>query len=139
MATYKGQPVAVGHTGTEIAEKFSDLRNFEEKINALPAEQREKLNGLTFEKDAVSFDVNMVGHVTFRIQELGEERIRMQSEGTPMPLTLSLEMKNLSGQSTQITPTAELEIPFMLKAMVGPHIQKAMDQIGGLIATLAKS
>jgi len=139
MATYNGKPVAVEHTGTEIAEKFSDLRIFEEKINTLPAEQRDKLKGLTFEKDAISFDVNMVGRVTFRMQELGSERIKMQSEGTPMPLTLSLEMKPLAGQSTQITPTADLDIPFMLKAMVGPHIQKAMDQIGGLIATLANA
>lgn len=137
MSTYKGQPVAVERSGAEIAEKFSNLKNFEEKIDTLPAEQRDKLKGLAFEQDAISFDVNMVGRVTFRMQELSPNRIMMQSEGTPMPFNISLEMRPLSEQSTEITPMADLDIPFMLKPMVGPYIQKAMDQIGGFIATLA--
>lgn len=139
MSEYKGKTVAVGRTGAEIAEKFSNLKNFQSVIDNLPAEQRDKLKGLELEEDAISFDVNMVGRVKFRMQELSPERIMMQSEGTPMPFSLSLDMKANGENSTDITPVADLEIPFMLKGMVGPYIQKAMDQIGGFISTLANA
>lgn len=129
--------MAVERTGAEIAEKFSNLKNFQPAIENLPADAREKLKGLELEEDAISFDVNMVGRVKFRMQELSPERILMQSEGTPMPFSLSLEMKPTGEKSTEITPKADLDIPFMLRPMVGPYIQKAMDQIGGFIATLA--
>lgn len=139
MAEYKGNPVAVERTGAEIAEKFSNLKNFQPAIDKLPAEAREKLKGLELDEDSISFDVNMVGRVKFRMKELTPERIMMQSEGTPMPFTLSLAMKSTGEKSTEITPMADLDIPFMLRGMVGPYIQKAMDQIGGFISTLANA
>ena len=139
MSEYKGNAVAVERTGAEIAEKFSNLKNFQSVIDNLPSDAKEKLKGLELEEDSVAFDVNMVGRVKFRVKELTSQRIMMQSEGTPMPFTLSLDMKPTSETSTEVIPMADLDIPFMLRPMVGPYIQKAMDQIGGFIATLANA
>lgn len=137
MSEYKGKTVAVGRTGAEIADKFANLENFRPTLENLPAETREKLKGLELDKDSVSFDVNMVGRVKFRIKERTPERVMMQSEGTPVPFVLRLDMKPKGENETEVTPVADLEIPFMLRAMVGPYVQKAMDQIGGFIVTLA--
>lgn len=137
MSEYKGKTVAVGRTGAEIADKFANLRNFQPTIDALPAEAKDKLKGLELDEDSVAFDVNMVGRVKFRIIERTPERVLLTAEGTPMPFTLRLDMKPDGDASTLVTPVADLDIPFMLRGMVGPYVQKAMDQIGGFITTLA--
>ncbi len=137
MSTYKGTPSVVARPAQEIADLFADLRSFQPKLDALPAERREQLKGLTLNQDSLEFDVNMVGRVTLAVEERTPQRVSFAAQGIPMPLQLRMDMEE-TAEGTQLTPVIDLEVPFMLRAMIGPQIQKAVDQVGAYIGELAK-
>lgn len=136
MATYKGKAAVVARPAHEIAEMFTDLRAFQAKLDALPQEKRDKLSGVQLEQDSVTFDVNMVGRVKLVVKERTPQRVTFVAEGVPMNLSLYLDIEE-TPQGTKLTPATELDVPFMLRAMVGPQIQKAMDQVGAYLGQLA--
>ena len=80
-----------------------------------------------------------MGQIQFSITERSAERITMTAVGSPVPLTLSVLLKALSATSTELTTVIDVEIPAMLKPMIGGAMKKAADQFGMLMSNLANS
>ena len=52
-------------------------------------------------------------------------------------MNLILEMKPVDAESTELTGVIDVDIPVMLRPLVGPTLQKAADQFGSLFARFA--
>lgn len=137
MAQYKSKPAVINRPAAELFERFTDLSRLQEALDRLPADQREKVGSVEFTADSFKIQTPQVGDITFRVMERhAPERIVFGTESSPVPLTLALDIIPAGDASSTVTAAIDVEIPAMLRPLVGPQLQKAADQLGSLIATL---
>lgn len=137
MAVYSGKPVTIGRTIDDIYAKVSDLSQYKEMVESLPAEQRDKLQGVEFRGDAFKMDAPGVGELVFKIIErTAPTHVGLNAEGCPIPLKLSLDLADVDGASTRLTPRIEMQIPAMLRPFIGNKIQEAADKFGEVFTSL---
>ncbi len=77
-----------------------------------------------------------MGAVTFTITERTDKRITFNAEGSPVPMTLNINLTALNAESTDVSTSMNVEIPAFMKSMLGGTLQKAVDQFGTLIQQL---
>lgn len=137
MAVYSGKPVTIGRPIDDIYAKVSDLSQYKEMVESLPADQREKLQGVEFRGDAFKMDAPGVGELVFKIIERkAPTHVGLNAEGCPIPLKLSLDLADVDGASTRLTPRIEMQIPAMLRPFIGNKIQEAADKFGEVFTSL---
>lgn len=134
MAQYKSKPVTVGFPAEFIAEKFGDLTVLGNAVERLGDAEREKLGDITFNKDSIKMDTKQVGTIEFKVVERTADRVTMKAMGSPIELLLVINLKAQGEHSTQVETVIDVDIPVMLRPMVSGPLQKAVDQIGDLLA-----
>lgn len=137
MAKYSGKPVVIQRAAAEIASKFDDLSLLQPALDNMSAADRAKVGDVTFEKDAIHIQTPQVGEIQFRVNERLPERISMEAVGAPVPLKMYVDLKPVDDASTELTTSIDVEIPAMLRPLIGGTMQKAADQFGALMSRLA--
>lgn len=135
---YTGKPVAVNHPAQDLYARISNLSALQERLNTLPQEQLAKVGEVRFPDDD-SFVINApgMGEVTFRITERVEpERVTFQAMAGPVPLSMSIDLKPVDEAVTNLTTVIDVEIPLMLRPLVGGKMQEAADKFSEMIAQL---
>lgn len=139
MATYKGKSVTLPRPIGQIYEKVADLSQYRGLVEQLPEEQRERLNGVAFEGECIRMDAPAIGQLVFKISErVPTSRVSFSAEGSPVPLSLSLDLKEEGPESTSLTPSIKIDIPPMLRPFIGNKIQEASDKFGEVFTSLFK-
>ena len=139
MALYSGKEVTLPRPISEIYEKVSDLSQYKSLVDQLPENMRGHLQGLEFVGDTVKMNVPAIGALTFRIDERkAPSHVGMKAEGAPVPLRLSLDLAQAGENSTTVTPKIDIDIPAMLRPMVGGNLQEAADKFGEVFTGLFK-
>lgn len=136
MAEYKSKPVTVGRSAEYIADKFVDLSSFGQALDSMSEADRAKVGDVKFEKDSITIDTKQVGTISFKVTERSPKRVVMNAVGSPVPLDLSVNLTPLGEDSTEIVTAIDVEIPAMLRPLIGGAMQKAVDQFGVLMAKL---
>lgn len=136
MSQYTSKPVTVNRPAQFIIDKFADLSLFGEALDSMPAGERAKIGDVSFDKDAITIDTKQVGTIKFQVVERTPARVVMNAVGSPVPLNLIVNLDSLGDESTEITTAIDIEIPVMLRPMIGGAMQKAVDQFGDLMAKL---
>ncbi len=120
-----------------LAEKFSDFRGMQTRLDEMPADERARIGDVAFTQDSIVITTPQVGAITLRATERTADRVVMQAEGSPVPMSIIVEMTPVGASETEVVGKMNVEIPVMLKALVGPALQKAVDQFGEIFAKLA--
>lgn len=137
MATYTSKPAVVGRPADAIAANFADFRALEERLGQMPAEERQKVGDVKFEQDAIVITTPQVGAITLRAVERTPRKVVMKAENSPVPMSITVDIEPLDADSCEVIGKMDVEIPAMLRPLVGPALQKAVDQFGNLFASLA--
>lgn len=137
MSKFESKPVVVERAAAEVAEKFSDLSKIQSVIDQLPEEERAKVGEVKFDTDCIYIHTSQVGDVSFKIVERTDSRIRFNAIGSPVPVELTVNIKALSVDSCEVNVVFDVNIPMMLRPMVAPHMQKAVDMLGDMIGKVA--
>lgn len=137
MAKYTSPATVVARSAEELAAKFADFTTLQAAMDNMDAAQRAKVGDVSFTNDSIRITTPQVGEIVLRAVERSAERIRLQAENSPVPMSLIVDLKPVDAGSTEVTGTIEVDIPAMLRPMVGPTLQKAADQFGNLFAGLA--
>ncbi len=136
MSVYSGKPVVIPRQIDDIYAKVSDLGQYRDMIEQLPADQREKVQGVEFRDDAIKMDAPGVGELVFKITErTAPTHVGLNAEGCPIPLKLSLDLAEADG-GTRLTPRIDIQIPAMLRPFIGNKIQEAADKFGEVFTSL---
>ena len=139
MAKYSSKPTSVPFGIEQLFSKFDDLTVLQTMLDKLPQEQREKVGEVQFDKDSISIQTKQVGEIKFVVKErVRPNKVVFGTQQSPVPLTLTADFKSDGDNKTIVTAETEVDIPAMLKPMVGPAMQKATDQFGDLISQLAR-
>ncbi len=138
MATYKSTPVTIGRPADELFDRFSDLSRLQEALDNLTPEQRAKVGEVEFTPDGIRIVTPQVGAIEFNVKErVRPGRIVFGTASSPVPLTMTLDITPVDDHTSTAEALIDVEIPAMLKPLVGPHLQKAAEKFGELIAGLS--
>lgn len=137
MAIYKSKPVTVAHPADDMFGRLTDLIRLQGALDKLPADKRDKIGNVEFTSDSIKIHTPQVGEIAFSIIEKVEpSKVVFGTTSSPVPLTMALVIAPVTDDSSTVTAEIDVEIPAMLKPLVGPQLQKAADQLGTLIGTL---
>lgn len=136
MAQYKSKAITINRPAEFISDKFADLSVFAGNLDAMPEAERARIGDVSFEKDSITIDTKQVGTIRFQVKERTRSRVVMNAVGSPVPLDLIVNLTPVGTESTEIVTEIDVEIPAMLRPMIGGAMQKAVDQFGDLMAKL---
>ena len=106
-------------------------------IDQLPEEQKAKLQGVEFDGESVKMNAPSIGQLVFKITErTAPTHVGFSAEGSPVPLKLSLDLANVTADSTSLSPNIDIDIPAMLRPFIGGKIQEAADKFGEMFTSL---
>lgn len=137
MATYSSKPVVIQKSAEELASRFGDFTILQEKIDAMPAEQRQAVGNVSFTPDTITVSTPQMGDINLKAIERSASGIVLEAQGSPVPMKLKIDLKPLTEASTEVAGVIDVDIPAIIKPMVGPTLQKAADKFGELFGSLA--
>lgn len=142
MATYKSEEVNILSPASSVYEKLSNLNGLGDLLKNVnpedvPADKMKALEGIRTTEDSISFPGGPVGDVTLRVaRTVPPTLIRMEGEGTPVPLSLELRITPLTAETCSAIVEIEIKIPAMLKPMVNGPLQKMTDEFAQMLRSI---
>ena len=110
------------------------LRNY-----SLTDEQRAQVGEVRFSADSISIVTPQVGEIAFHVTDrVRPSKVVFGTKSSPVPLTMEVDIKPLSEASSEVQTVINVEIPAMLRPLIGPQLQKAADKFGELMAGLSR-
>ena len=139
MATYSSEEVIITAPAEKVFRKLDNLEGLGEMLSNAPADQipeekRAMLSQIAVTQDTISFPAGPMGAITMR-KTMSEEPvlIRLEGEGTPVPMSLSLHIlpqgEDMCGARVEIS----IEIPAMLKPMVNGPLKKMTEEFARML------
>lgn len=137
MAQFASKEAVVGVSAAELYDRFSHLSGMQSQLDKLPQEQLAQIGEVRFTDDTVSITTPQIGEIRFNIVErIESERVSFAAENSPVPMKLIVDMAAESNTSTRLKSTIDVEIPAMLRPLVGGKMKEAAERFTELIAQL---
>lgn len=142
MATYSSREVTLQAPATVVFDKFSNLENLRGLLDKVPAERipedkRGMYENIRITNDTISVPGGPMGDLTFRVTEReAPHKIKLVGEGVPVNIALILHVKEKGAESSEAKVDIDIDIPMMLRPMIGGQIQKMADQFGDVLSAI---
>ena len=131
---YESSVREIPHAQETVYQSLSDLRNLERIKERMP---EEKVQGMEFDQDTMAVSMPPVGRIALRIIEREEPKtIKLEGEGTPVPLTLWIQLLPLDAMSCKMRLTLRAELNFFIRQMVSKPLQDGVENIANMLAGL---
>lgn len=138
MANYKGKAAHINRPAAEVYSRLSDLSLLQDKLDQLPPDQLAKVGEIRCEKDSLTVVTPQIGELKFQVIERVEpEKVVFTAAGSPIPLKMEVKLRPVDEASCEAVTSIDIEIPAVMKAMVGGKLQQAADKFGEMIGTLS--
>ena len=138
MTTYSSKPVTIEMPVAEVYARCSNIGAFQERIDTLPEEVRSKIGSVRFTDDSIVINAAPMGDMTLNVTERRpDSRVALTAANAPVPLVLSINLEPDGDSRTRVVTAIEVEIPAMLRPMVGPKLQEAAEKFGDMIKNIA--
>jgi len=135
MAKYSGKAVIVNQPINDIYNRISNLSSFQQRLDELPEEMRDKLGDVRFTDDKLIINAPAVGEITFVMAErVAPTLLRMTAENSPVPFNIVMNFTEKSPESTEVRTDLDVEIPAMLRPLVGGKMQEAADKFSEMFS-----
>jgi hypothetical protein len=121
-----------------VYKHISDIAAYQEKINGLPDEIKQKIGNVTFADDKITIKGAPMGDIELVVSERVEnKRMALNAMNSPVPIIMSINLDEQGTGKTQVVTSIDVEMPAILKPMVGPKLQEAAEKFGDMIKNLA--
>lgn len=139
MTKYTGKTSIVNLPTSEISDKFADMSTFNDKLAGMPEDVRKHMGDLTFTRDSVCMDTKQAGKVVFKVTERDDRHIVLACS-FPLPISLTLNLSPVADDAakTEVSTDVDIEIPAMLRPIIGPQMQKVADHFSTAMGSIAK-
>ncbi len=138
MTKYTGKTSVVNLPAAEISDKFADMSTFNDKLAGMPEDVRKHMGDLTFTRDSVCMDTKQAGKVVFKVTERDDRHIVLACS-FPLPISLTLNLSPVADDAakTEVSTDVDIEIPAMLRPIIGPQMQKVADHFSTAMGSIA--
>ncbi len=137
MATYKSSKETIAAPAERVYEKLSDLENLRNVIENIPEDKHGMMEQIKITSDSISLPAGPVGEIRLKTSRLEPySRIELSGIGTPVPLSLGVHIDSKGDTESEVQVLLDIDIPMMLKPMVGGTLQKMVDQFATVMTAI---
>ena len=134
MSKYESSVKNIPYPQERVYAKLEDLNNLEGLKDKLP---EDKVKDLTYSRDEATVNVSPLGNVTIRVIEREEPKcIKLEAAGSPIPVTLWIQIIPNGEEASKMRIVAEAEINFMLRAMIEKPLKEGLDKIAEALSMI---
>lgn len=135
MKTYESRQKQLLRNQEDVYAQLSDLRNMERYLNAIPENDKLKIENLVINQDTISFSVSPIGQVVLKIVDAEAPKvIKFGAENFPIPFNFWIQLVGVAPMDTRMKLTLKADIPMILKPMIGNKLELGIEQIADVIA-----
>ncbi len=117
--------------------KLTDLSSFQERLAALPDDLKSKVGDISFTADTISFNGTPMGALVLKLSEtVPDKRVAFTAQGAPVPVIMSISLDDKGDDKAEAISSIDVEVPAMLKPMIGPKLKEAAEKMGEMIKNL---
>ena len=132
MKKYESAIKRIDRNREEVFSTLSDLLIIEKYKDKIPDG---KVKELSFTEDSISFEAPMVGQVKIVvIERKAPETIKFGVEKLPIDMNMWLQFIEKPVGTTFLKVTLHVEIPMMLRPMIGNKLDGICDKVAEMIA-----
>lgn len=140
MTTYSSKTIELQMPVETVYARISDIGGFQSRIDQLPEDVRSKIGSVRFTDDSIIINAAPMGDMVLKVTErIPEKRVAFTAQGAPVPLVMAINLEAAGDDKTNVVTSIDVEIPAILKPMVGPKLQEAAEKFGDMIRNLAKA
>ena len=142
MSIYSSDKITLNAPATAVFDKLSNLENLQGLLDKVPAdripdEKRQMFENIRITHDTIEVPSGPMGNLSFRVTErVAPSLIKLKGEGIPIEMALVLHVEPLTPDSSTAKVDIDINIPAMLKPMVGGQIQKIANQFGDVLGAI---
>ena len=139
MATYSSEEVTIGAPAEKVFSRLDNLQGLGDMIKNAPADQipedkRALLEQIEVTGDTIKIPGGPMGAITLRkTQSVSPSLIRLEGQGTPVPMSLALHIVPAGEQACTASVEVDLQIPAMLKPMVSGPLKKMTSEFANML------
>lgn len=139
MVQFESSVKYVPYSQERVYEKLSDLNNLasiRDRLDAAREQLGDKLQGMEFDRDTLSFTVQGM-NVTLRIIEREPCKcLKFEGEKSPIPLNLWIQILPASADQAKLKVTIRAEVNMFMKAMVSKPLQEGVEKLADMLSTI---
>lgn len=142
MAIYSSGEVNLNASAPNVFDKLSNLENLQGMLDKVPADRipedkRQMFENIRITPDTIEVPGGPMGNLLFRVTErIAPSLIKLKGEGIPIEMALILHLTPISDSSSSAKVDVDINLPAMLKPMVGGQIQKIANQFGEVLGAI---
>lgn len=134
MTNFESSVKVIPFAQERVYEKLSDLNNLEALKDRLP---EDKVKGVSFDTDTISFNVDPVGQLTLKIIEREPSKcIKFETTNSPLPFNMWIQIVSTSDQECKLKVTIGMEINPFMKTMVQKPLQEGLEKMADMLAVI---
>lgn len=132
MTTYESTIQTLHCSQEQAFELISDLTILDRLRDLMPAD---KLQDMVCDTDSCTVTIPPIGLVTLRIIERESPKtVKLGADNLPINFNLWIQLKEIDSEDTKMKLTLKVDIPLMLKPMIGNKAQDGVQRIAESIA-----
>lgn len=142
MSVYSSGNVVLNAPATSVFDKLSNLENLRSLLDKVPADKvpedkRQMFENIKITPDTIEVPGGPMGNLVFRVTErIAPSMIKLKGEGIPIEMALVLHVTPVTETTSSANVDIDINIPAMLKPMVGGQIQKIANQFGDVLGAI---
>lgn len=142
MTSYSSPEVTLPASAEQVFDRLSNLQNLQGLLDKVPADKipedkRQMFENIIITPDSIQIPGGPMGNLTFKVSEkLKPSLISLNGEGVPVKMSVDLHISPLSESSSQSKVVFNIDIPALLKPMIGGQIQKIANQFGDVLGAI---
>lgn len=134
MTKFESSVKVIPYAQERVYDKLADLSNLESLKDRLP---EDKVKGMSFDTDTLSFNVDPVGQLTLQIVEREPHKcIKFETTTSPLPFNMWVQIVATADEECKIKVTIGLEINPFMKAMVQKPLQEGLEKMVDMLAMI---
>ena len=142
MTTIKSEKTLLNASAEVVFDKLSNLENLKTLLDKVPADKvpedkRAMFENLKITPDTIEIPGGPAGTITLRVKDkMAPSLIRLEGEGTPIPLSMQLEIEPKGTENCEVQVSLSMEIPAMLKPMISGPVKKIVEQFAQMLKAI---
>lgn len=134
MTKFESSVKVIPYAQERVYDKLADLSNLESLKDRLP---EDKVKGMSFDTDTLSFNVDPVGQLTLKIIEREPHKcIKFETTTSPLPFNMWIQIVASADEECKIKVTIGIEINPFMKAMVQKPLQEGLEKMVDMLAMI---
>ena len=142
MSLYSSDKITLNAPATAVYDKLSNLENLQGMLDKVPADKipedkRQMFENIKITSDTIEVPGGPMGNLRFRVVERkAPSLIKLQGEGIPIEMALALHIEPINDASSSAKVDIDINLPAMLRPMIGGQIQKIANQFGDVLGAI---